>query len=194
MINHIPDLPEIPDELKANFIGRGIVPFVGAGLSRIQGCPDWNGFADAVLDQLRSNDMISHAQINQLSDLGPRVKLSIARQIEEKNETNIIDYADIFYQEPSHKNLQLNRALDQISKIIVTTNYDNLLEHLPPDDFDIKGDSNFDSDKILSRKRLHSLDEFSSSSLDFSNDERSVFHIHGSIKDPTNMIISTVII
>ena len=48
----ITPIPETPEGLKATFHRRSIVPFIGAGLFRLQGCPDWNSFANELLDEL----------------------------------------------------------------------------------------------------------------------------------------------
>jgi hypothetical protein len=47
------------------------VLFVGAGISRMAGYPSWDGFADAVVNQLVKNEVIDHHEkllINTLPD------------------------------------------------------------------------------------------------------------------------------
>ncbi len=41
----IPALPSIPEGLRLAAAQGSLVPFVGAGLSKLAGCPDWKEFA-----------------------------------------------------------------------------------------------------------------------------------------------------
>jgi len=66
-------------------IGKGsraqrgtLIPFVGAGASRIAGCPNWSKFADGALRFFVEQGKFSNGQVAQISHLNPRVKLSIA--------------------------------------------------------------------------------------------------------------------
>lgn len=48
MSDEILPIPEFPEALReAAQLGK-LIPFVGAGASRIAGCPGWNEFADAL--------------------------------------------------------------------------------------------------------------------------------------------------
>lgn len=54
----IPELPDLPPELQIAVDEKSLVLFVGAGISRLVKCPDWNTFADKVLDQLVKTEEI----------------------------------------------------------------------------------------------------------------------------------------
>ncbi len=55
-----------------------LIPFIGAGASRLAGCPGWGELADAAFSCFVDQGKFSHAQLAQISSLGPRVKLSLA--------------------------------------------------------------------------------------------------------------------
>src|SRR5258708_3067280 len=91
MPDDIPPLPQIPESLRTAATQGTLVPFVGAGLSRIGGCPDWKEFASRCLSSFVHSGKIDYSYLDQVSSLSPRVKLSLARGLEvEHGQT--IDY------------------------------------------------------------------------------------------------------
>ena len=42
-------IPHIPDGLREAALRGILIPFVGAGASRLAGCPGWSDFADGAL-------------------------------------------------------------------------------------------------------------------------------------------------
>jgi hypothetical protein len=81
--------PSIPEALKEAAARRTLIPFVGAGASKLAGCPNWSEFAEGVLQALVDAGQITYAQVEQVRHLGPRTKLSIARAIERQTNANI---------------------------------------------------------------------------------------------------------
>ncbi len=49
----IPEPPEIPPAIKEAYGGKKLVLFIGAGVSRLVGYPDWEGFANEALETIR---------------------------------------------------------------------------------------------------------------------------------------------
>jgi hypothetical protein len=49
MSDAIPPIPELPPALREAAQLTKLIPFVGAGASKLAGCPDWNEFADDAL-------------------------------------------------------------------------------------------------------------------------------------------------
>ena len=58
-----------------------MVIFIGAGVSRLMGCPSWDKFADDALRQLANQELITFADVEQLSILPAKQRLSIAVQV-----------------------------------------------------------------------------------------------------------------
>lgn len=48
-----------------------LIPFVGAGASRLAGCPGWSDFADRALAFFVEKGKFSHAQLDQIRGLHP---------------------------------------------------------------------------------------------------------------------------
>jgi hypothetical protein len=42
-------IPDVPQGLREAALRGNLIPFIGAGVSILAGCPGWNDFADAVL-------------------------------------------------------------------------------------------------------------------------------------------------
>ena len=75
MTDLIPAIPEVPPALREAAQLTKLIPFVGAGVSKLAGCPDWNEFADDALRVFVEHGKFSYAQLDQIKTLSPRVKL-----------------------------------------------------------------------------------------------------------------------
>jgi hypothetical protein len=71
-------IPPLPPGLKEAALRGTLIPFIGAGASRLAGCPHWIEFADRALRYFVDQGKFTHGQLAQLSQQHPRVKLSIA--------------------------------------------------------------------------------------------------------------------
>lgn len=49
------EIPEIPEPIKEASRNGCLVVFVGAGVSKIVGCPTWEEFAHVYLDHIKNN-------------------------------------------------------------------------------------------------------------------------------------------
>ena len=169
-----------------------MVIFVGAGLSNLAGCPDWSEFADAALRDLVQQGKFSHGQLDQVSHLNPRVKLSIARRLERKHKTNI-NFRSILHPngKTNKKGRRLYANLSKLGNKFVTTNYDEWLDEV----FSIPKisvrPSAADPSTVAAlqpRKVIHRVGEIIPSKI---NNANVVIHLHGSVKYPEGMILTT---
>jgi len=78
----ITPIPALPNGLRDAALKGTLIPFIGAGASRLAGCPNWIEFADSALRYFVDQGKFSHSQLAQLSQQLPRVKLSIALGLE----------------------------------------------------------------------------------------------------------------
>jgi hypothetical protein len=86
MIDKIePIFKKIPETLRLAAVQGTLVPFIGAGVSHLAGCPNWSEFANAALKFFVEAGKLSHAQFNQISSLPSRVKLSLALNLEKNS-------------------------------------------------------------------------------------------------------------
>jgi len=86
MIEKIEPIPKyIPESLRLAAIQRKLIPFIGAGVSQLGGCPNWCEFADASLNFFVEKGKLNHAQLAQIAPLSSRVKLSVALELEQSS-------------------------------------------------------------------------------------------------------------
>jgi hypothetical protein len=165
--------PNVPEELVDAAESGMLVVFIGAGISRLVGCPSWNGFASAVLNQLTPAAIDYHEKslLNSIPD--PRKRLSIAKILEEKNGVNI-DYKEIF--EIKNPKSDIYRFINRFACTFVTTNYDKLI--IPE----------ISATKSEEEWRFYHLEDILRDKLD---DQGNVIHIHGCVDDPKSMVITT---
>ena len=193
MSGQILPIPRIPVGLRQAAQRGRLVIFVGAGFSKLAGCPDWSEFADAALRALVQQGKFSHGKLAQVRHLHPRVKLSIARRIEKEHKISI-NFRSILH--PNGKINKIGRRLyAHLSKLgnkFVTTNYDEWLDERFDDErFDILAKSPADSptaSTLQPRTVIYSVEEILPSKI---NNANVVIHLHGSVKHPDEMILTT---
>lgn len=182
----IPLIPVIPEPLREAAESGRLVPFVGAGLSRLAGCPGWDGFANRVVEQLRRAGQIDCADADHLARTPPRTRLSIALALA-RDATVEIDYADALNRgagsTPEPDGAHAYEHLSEIADTFVTTNYDQLLDLLPRGP--ASGGSGAPDSK---RTAFHNPSDFTFEALDGGG---AVFHLHGSLANPAGMVVTT---
>ena len=170
MIEAIQPFVTIPTSLRTAALQKRLVPFVGAGVSQLSGCPGWGAFANATLMFFVKNGRLSHAEFDQVSMLSARVKLSIALDLRRRHQL-AIDFEKLLEPDLKKKHFgeKISASLSQLSTTFVTTNYDNLLDARGP--------------------RISKKSDISVENLDR---ESAVIHIHGSVHEPDEMVLTTV--
>ena len=168
-----------------------MVIFVGAGFSKLAGCLDWSEFADAALRALVDQGKFSHGQLAQVSHLPPRVKLSIARQLESEHKASI-NFRSILHprdkaDKTNEKGRRLYANLSKLGDKFVTTNYDEWLDE--PFSIPVKPSADSSTATTLQpRTVIHRVEEIIPSKI---NNDNVVIHLHGSVKHPDGMILTT---
>ena len=76
MSDAILPIPTVPPGLREAAQRGVLIPFIGAGASRLAGCPTWGEFADKALKACVDEEKLTHGQLAQIDHLTPRVKLS----------------------------------------------------------------------------------------------------------------------
>lgn len=181
-------IPQIPEGLRQAALQGKLVVFVGAGASKLAGCPGWAEFADAALLEIVQQGIFSHGQLAQVSHLRPRVKLSIARRLQREHKASI-DFRSILHPngKTSKKGRRLYAHLSKLGNKFVTTNYDEWLDE--PFDFSIKPSADpSQATTLQSRTVIYRLEEIIPSKI---NKPNVVIHLHGSVKHPPGMIMTT---
>jgi len=165
--------PLVPQELVDSASAGMLVLFIGAGISRLVGCPSWDGFANAVVEQLvpRVIDYHEKSLIDAIPD--PRKRLSIAKILDEENGSTV-DYESIF--EVARPQSDIYDVINRFRCSFVTTNYEKLVKpecsvEQPENEWRF-----FERSNLLPAK------------LDQSG---AVIHLHGCVASTSSMVVTT---
>lgn len=185
-------VPTIPAGLReAALIGR-LILFIGAGTSRLAGCPGWDEFANGALRQLIDKGKFTHAQFDQIKHRSPRIKLSIATAIATDTKTPI-DYDQLLHpiSRAKHKNgRRLYNSLFALGNVFVTTNYDRWLDDriAEPAPGATPAVSPATPQPSAPMRSIYTVNDFLPATLTQPN---TVIHLHGSVVDPKGMLLTT---
>jgi SIR2-like domain len=185
-------IPALPPGLRDAALKGTLIPFVGAGASRLAGCPNWTEFADRALRYFVDQGKFSHGQLAQLSQQPPRVKLSIALGLQREHNLTI-KFDTILYPDGRNTNLKGRRlydALSNLGKTFVTTNYDDWLDKTigAPKPTTTPSVETATPAIGLQPTVIYRVEDLTLDNLERTN---TVFHLHGSLLDPGCMILTT---
>ncbi|MCZ6803297.1 MAG: SIR2 family protein [Proteobacteria bacterium] len=192
MLDEIPKKLDTPDSLRIAASQKNLVPFIGAGVSKLAGYPNWDEFANAALMFFVKHEKFSHAQFDQISKLPSRVKLSLAVDLEKRHELTI-QFEEIL--QPTQDKKPLGDEvygnllkLSQFSETFLTTNYDKELDEISPAIL-----STYEKDKSIIETieppcPIYKLSEINVSSLAVPN---AVIHVHGSVQNRDSLVLTT---
>ena len=144
-----------------------------SGISRLVGCPSWDGFADRVLKQLVPG-CIDHYELSQINSIkDPKKRLSIAKIIAKRNKV-AIDYGKIF--DVTLRPGNIYESLNAFKCTFVTTDYE---KKIAPNSRRADREDQW---------RFFRRDQLLGSKLDVNGN---VIHLHGCSDAPESMIITT---
>ncbi len=190
-MDDIPLLPAIPERLRVAARQGTLVPFIGAGVSQLAGCPGWDDFANGALKFFVTRGLVTHGQFDQLSKLPARVKLSIAQGLERQHNVSVDFDGLLLPSNPSDRRSgeRVYAALSKLATTFVTTNYDDWLDTSPiPRTPGVPGVEQPLTTTPQPRRVLCRPEEFDSTVLSTPN---TVIHIHGSVRDRGSMVFTT---
>lgn len=192
MTEELLPIPNIPDGLREAARLGLLVPFVGAGVSRLAGCPSWGQLADDVFRYLIQAGKFSYSQLEQIKNLNPRVKLSFARRLAKDSKVSV-DYKTLLCSDKTSDNeagRRIYRSIFALGNIFVTTNYDKWLDEYIPSTSVLLTPSEAPSNTpaITPMRVIHHANEFIPALL---NEPNTVIHLHGSVLEPEQMILTT---
>lgn len=145
-----------------------LILFVGAGLSISKGYPTWNELIEKILNKLEENDDTYKHFIPLLSG-GKMDALQVLDIIKAKRKEVFEVLEDSIKIPIDDSNLKLHKKIGEISKKIITTNYDKLLE------------------TATGFSKITHSSEYNIASL--SDRDNFVFKIHGCIDEPDHCIL-----
>ena len=195
MSDEILPIPVIPDGLQEAQQRGILIPFIGAGVSRLAGCPTWSELAEGALLECIAAKKFTYGQLAQIKNLPPRVKLSIARGLELQFDLSI-DYGTLIHPrggyEKNDEGNRIYRSLGKLGSTFITTNYDSWLDTEIPDVRTPVTDPTVTQDTTAAtpakRTSIYKVAEFTQANL---NQAKTVFHLHGSLTEPKGMVMTT---
>lgn len=188
MSDVIPLHPPIPDRLRLAAKQGTLIPFIGAGVSQLGGCPGWDEFANAALRFFVQEGKLSHAQLDQLLSLSARIKLAVAQGLEQEHKLPI-EFKKLLQPPADHCQELGDRvyaSLGKLASTFVTTNYDEWLDKMPT----ANGSSSSPASDLPNTLRnvVYKLEDLDDEKLKTPN---TVLHIHGSVRDRKSMVLTT---
>lgn len=123
---------DIPDELIQSYLDEKCGIFVGAGLSRGAGLPDWTGLLASLIDKAEADRSMSREKADECRELA-RDSSKFLMLAQEMKETLGVEFKSVIEEIFGEDNLQPTGAHELLSKLrknrfIITTNYDLLIE------------------------------------------------------------------
>ena len=167
----IPEIPDIPKEIKDAINNNNLAIFIGAGVSRLVGCKSWQDLAHNLLELCRDKGLLQFVEYNALAKDSDNKKLiSIAYGLLKQG------YESDFYaklKEALTPNMAGNtgifKNLSNLGTTFITTNADECFDGM----FESAGNivCDFTSQEVLP-------------------ENRKLYHIHGSIKDKDSLVFT----
>lgn len=192
MDDEISSIPNIPGEIIMAAQRGKLVIFVGAGVSKLLGCPDWKEFALRHLRYLYEKKKINFFEFERFKSLDARKLLSICWNIYKEEKLQPPNMKELL-KTHNEKHITIYNDLYSFNAIYVTTNYDDYLDEEAQKSkrqISSKDISPQDTTEDLSKKPeiIYSKDDLLISKLEIGN----VIHLHGSIRDEKNTVITIV--
>lgn len=183
-------IPELPNEIVEASKRDNLVLFVGSGLSMRMGASNWEKFAENVLNQLIDNGLIDHNSKDQIKDLSPRKKLSIAKIIAAAN-NHKIDYESSIIPKKENNECKIYDYINQIECKVITTNYDDFLHKEPKSLLFDLGEEKGSSKSLADGKNI--ITDRTKITRYLLDEDNIIIHLHGCFKgsSPHKLIITT---
>jgi len=159
----------IPDSLIKRIQQKKIVVFVGAGLSISAGFPNWSELVITILDGIGDRDSKIPKYIKAIQEdiLTP---LEVLSKIEEYHEF-AIEYLEKAIKKPKIGiKSTIHEKISELSSMIITTNYDSLLENTLSD---------YEKISYTNSYKIAKISEY----------DKYIFKIHGDIDEPDKCIL-----
>lgn len=185
-------IPAIPPQILNAAENNDLVIFVGAGASKLCGSPDWRGFANGVVVELKNAGVLNFLAAEQLQSIpDARRTLSVAMNLAKTKGVKINYQAILHPAKPRERGARLYEILKDLNSIVVTTNYDKWLHKANREQITVGGEDAAARPETLPMDYLEAKYYKNEHFLPYVLTEKgAVIHLHGSYKDEDSMIIS----
>lgn len=190
------EIPEIPSEIRKAASSGRLVLFIGAGVSRIIGVPSWKEFALLQLRDLYEKREINFYEYRNLESLDARKLLSICRKIYEERNIQPQSMKSLLKgKDELIKRFNIYEDLYAFNAVYVTTNYEDYLDQVAQKPIrktvsiaKLLLSQKYPEKETPIGKIIQSKEQLLISNLT----NGSIIHLHGSIHDEGNTIVTIV--
>jgi hypothetical protein len=163
-IQPVPPLPSEVIEAKEN---HTLVLFIGAGVSRIDGCESWDSLSHRLLDKCYSQEIINYKEYKRLELYGAKELLTIVKGLLENAGKQNTFYSEFKRSLSGNDKKGIYKELRTIGDLFLTTNADTVF------------DQYFQSDNIITKIDGNTKPE-----------EQHLYHIHGVLQEKDSLIFT----
>ncbi len=177
---YLPEIPPMPFEFMNAIFSKNkqLVLFIGAGISRLNGCVSWNQLAEILIEKCFEHGELNYNEKEVLKKRGTKEKISICKSMLTRHKAENSDCENSYQQtmislfdrknETEHSDL-IYTYVCKMKSVIVTTNADTYVcRYFDPSHC-------FISDKDFKANKMR---------------ENTVFFLHGNIEDPKTLVFS----
>jgi hypothetical protein len=122
---------KIPPKLLESYRNKSFGIYIGAGMSRASGLPDWETFLNNLIEYANSNSFINGDKTAELKSLNKNSSnyLLLAEELKDILSSDLPKYIKRKFDDKSLRPSEtLCKIIQLRSKFIITTNYDTLIE------------------------------------------------------------------
>lgn len=190
-------IPKVPKPILDASAKGELVVFIGAGVSRIIGCPSWDALAIKFLDLILKHKKINFFEYERLKRIpDPRKLITICKKILEEENIPLPDLSDFLRgDEGKIKQYKIYEHLYGFNAIYLTTNYDKHLDKVAlessvnpvPIVERVEGDDSSPQPEV-EKKVFYVKNDLLPANLNMG----SVVHLHGSLNDQSNLVMTLI--
>ena len=171
-IDSIPFIPDMPSEIRDAIDNKRLILFIGSGVSQAAGLPSWHDLAMASIEEALGDD--HYAELNAIKSKRFEAKHLLSLASEYHGNSFRDNICKILDKRPNKEGEELIKIIKSWDASIITTNYDDIIERIGPE-YDVYYHvfGNEPNPEQLFKKRF-------------------IIHIHGSVKEPENMVLTEI--
>ncbi len=183
----VKEIPKIREPILKAALRGELVMFIGAGVSRILGCPSWEKLAISYLKEIYEEGLINYFEYEKLKTLSPRKLLSICKNICKQRNINISLGKFLKPEDKPKENFEdIYQYIYDAGIIYVTTNFDDFL------------DKELEKNKSKEKRKEKPVQQRNEPEIICRKEDLlitkltpgNIIHLHGCIKNPQGLVIT----